>query len=371
MDRHATGPLDPARIRAADDHIRRGHEDGAYGAAVLLVAVRGQVAHRCVMGELHPGGPACRIDSLFDLASLTKPVTAMAVLTLVEEGAMLLTDTVSLHVPEAEGKALGAVTLMQLATHVSGLPAWIPLYERGHGVEAAMGAILRTPPARPAGAGYEYSDLNYVLLGQIAAGVAGMPLERLVAERVGRRLGWRDTGYLPGKALRERAAATGNCPCRPGLLLHGEVHDANAHFMGGVSGHAGLFGTAEELVALGCSLLPGAAHPLLSPQAVRLATTSRIPALLGGQSVGWFAPPNPMLPRGDLLGDAAFGHTGFTGTLLTVDPEAHLVVALLTNRVIDARNNGAILRIRKQVLNAVASALTGDRGPHPNLEAER
>jgi CubicO group peptidase (beta-lactamase class C family) len=371
MDRATTGPLDASRIRAADEHLRRGLDDGAYGAAVLLVAVRGHVAHRCVMGELHPGGPACRIDSLFDLASLTKPVTAMAVLTLVEQGAVLLTDPVSLHLPESQGTALGGVTLVQLATHVSGLPAWIPLYEHGYGADAAIDAIVRTPLAREPGAGYEYSDLNYVLLGQIAAGVAHLPLERLVAERVGRRLGWRDTGYLPGKALRERAAATGNCPGRPGRLLHGEVHDANAHFMGGVSGHAGLFGTAEELIALGCSLLPGAARPLLSAAAARLATTSRIPASLGGQTVGWFASPNPMLPRGDLLCDTTFGHTGFTGTLLTVDPEAQLVVTLLTNRVIDARNNGAILRTRKQVLNAVASALTGDRSPQTTLEAER
>lgn len=369
MERTTVGTLDAGRIRSADDCLKRGLDAGVYGAAVLLVAVRGHAVHRCVLGALHPGGPACRIDSLFDLASLTKPVTAMAVLTLVEEGALLLSDPVSLYLRAARGSALGAVTLMQLATHVSGLPAWIPLYEHGHGIEAAIGAILRTPLVRRPGAGYEYSDLNYVLLGEIAAGAAGMPLDRLVAERVGRRLGWRDTGYLPGKPLRDRTAATGNCPCRPGRLLQGEVHDANAHIMGGVSGHAGLFGAAEELVALGCSLLPGAAHPLLSPPAGRLATTTRIAASVGGQTVGWFASPNPMLPRGDLLSDASFGHTGFTGTLLTVDPEAQLVVALLTNRVMDARDSGAILRIRKQTLNAVASALIGDRSPHATMEA--
>lgn len=383
--------LDLRRLAIADAHTQAGVDDGTYPAAVLLVARHGKVAHHAAFGALQPGGKPTRPDSLFDLASVTKPCVATALLTLVEDGKVSLTQTVQEALPEAKNTAVGPLTLRLLATHTSGLPPWKPLYKLaepsppaplpdsplrgrekgGENKTRILAEILRTPLHHPPGTHYVYSDLGYLLLGEIVERASGMALDQYLHARLFVPLGMKETGYLPlrglpssesagGATRRGRIAATANCPMRPGKTLVGEVHDANAHAFGGVAGHAGLFGTAPDLAVLVSALTgSGAAkgHRLLGLPTLRLARTNQTTPDVGGHSIGWFTPPNGMLPRGDLLGDTAFGHTGFTGTMVVCDPAYDLVIVLLTNRVMNPDDNGGIQRVRRRVVNAVASAV--------------
>jgi CubicO group peptidase (beta-lactamase class C family) len=352
--------LDARRLAVADGHIRAGQDEKVYPAAVLLVARHGQIAHHRAFGHLHDGGKPTRPDTIFDLASVTKPCVATGLLTLVEDGKVSLAQTVEDFLPEAKGTPIGPLTIRQLATHTTGLPPWKPLYKHGQGREAQLAEILRTPLRSPPGTHYAYSDLGYILLGEIVARAGGMNLDQYLHARLFAPLGMKDTGYLPAATRRSRIAPTANCPMRPDRTLIGEVHDANAHASGGVSGHAGLFGTAPDLALLATALAgKGEAnlYRVLGIPALRLAQTNQIAPDIGGHSIGWFTPPNGMLPRGDLLGDTAFGHTGFTGTMIVCDPVYDLVAILLTNRVMNPDDNGVILRVRRRVMNAVASAI--------------
>jgi CubicO group peptidase (beta-lactamase class C family) len=352
--------LDSRRLAVADAHVQEGVENKTYPGAVLLVARHGKIGHQKAFGHLQPGGGATRVDSIFDLASLTKPVNAVALLTLIEDGKVSLPQRLEELLPETRGSALATVTVRQLATHTSGLPAWKPLYKIPGGKKPMLADILQTPLHHPPGTRYIYSDLGYLLIGEMIERVSGMSLDQYVHARVLAPMGMRDTGYLPAATRKNRIAATANCPLRPGRTLVGEVHDSNAYAFGGVAGHAGLFGTAPDLALLGSALArrgEAGGRRLLGLPTLQLAQTSQIPPEIGGHSIGWFTPPNGMLPRGDLLGVRAFGHTGFTGTMLVCDPEYALVIALLTNRVMNPSENDGILRIRRQVVHAVASAI--------------
>lgn len=355
--------LAPEWLQLAGVHVQAGLDEGVYQAAVLLVARYGAVGYEAAFGSLMPGGPPTQPDTLFDLASLTKPCVAAALLTLVEDGKLSLTQSVAEILPEARGTAIAPVTMKQLATHTAGLPAWKPLHEAGSTVERQIAEILRTPLQHPAGTRYEYSDLGYILLGGIIARASGMELNRYLHERIFAPLGMEDTGYRPPTALHGRIAPTAHSNLRPGAMLIGEVHDENASASGGVSGHAGLFGTAPDLAVFANALLDHGDGPrLLSLPSLRLVQTNQIPPEIGGHSIGWFTPPNPLLSRGDLLSEETFGHTGFTGTLIVCDPAFDLVVILLTNRVMAGRDGRGIRQVRQRVLNAVASAVrTGRR----------
>jgi len=367
--------LDPRRLAVADAHAQAGVDEGVYPAAVLLVARQGKVAHQAAFGALQPGSTPTRPDTIFDLASVTKPCVATALLTLVEDGRVSLRQSVEEFLPEAAGTAVGPLSIRQLATHTSGLPAWKPLYKAGKGKDPQLAEILRTPLHYAPGAHYTYSDLGYILLGEIIEQASGMTLDRYLRTRLFEPLGMKDTGYRPAPTRRCRIAPTANCPYRPGQTLVGEVHDANAHAFGGVSGHAGLFGTAPDLALFAAALIgtqaPGhsgvqvperlnARTPkrrILGLPTLRLAQTNQIQPEIGGHSIGWFTPPNIMLPRGDILSEAAFGHTGFTGTMIVCDPTYDLVIILLTNRVMNPAANEGILQVRRRVINAVASAI--------------
>ncbi|HSV73585.1 MAG TPA: serine hydrolase domain-containing protein [Chthonomonadales bacterium] len=349
----------PRALDIADRLLAEAAADGVCGAATLCISVRGRIEHAFAVGQTAPGVPAS-IDTPFDVASLTKPYTAAALLALVEDGVLSLRDPVRAAFPEAPPTALANATFHHLATHTSGLPAWLPLYESRRGAEAFVQSILRTPLASAPGAAYLYSDLGYVLLGAAVARAAREPLEAYLRRRLLAPLGLDRTTYLPPEDERAGIAPTAHCPMRPGATLRGEVHDANAHAMGGIAGHAGLFGSAQDVAAFGAAMLghaPPGCEPVLGEATLRLARRSQIGAELGGHSIGWFTPPNPMLPCGDLWKGGVFGHTGFTGTLLSCWEEAGLAVALLTNRVLMPEGNDGVMRLRRRVLNAVAGGL--------------
>jgi CubicO group peptidase (beta-lactamase class C family) len=356
--------LDPKRLRHAETLLERGITDKLFPAAVYMVLRHGMIAAKRAFGTAQPDAsppvPAT-LDTIFDLASVTKPFTATLLLQCVEAGQLHLAQPVADFLPEAKSAPVAKVALRHLATHTSGLPPWKPLYKTE--APSALADILSTPLQAEIGTRYAYSDLGYILLGEILTRVTGHPLDTLVKERILTPCGMTRAGYNPAPALRPQIAATAHCPMREGKILVGEVHDANAHSLRGVAGHAGLFASAPDLARFALALRHPAtgAHlpvpPILGPLALRLAQENQIEPAIGGHSIGWFTVPNGMLPRGDLFSLRTFGHTGFTGTLLMFDPQHDLTTILLTNRVYSPEDGLGVLRLRRLFANAVAGAI--------------
>jgi CubicO group peptidase (beta-lactamase class C family) len=361
MDKESICNLQSAICNPLDSLLARGLDEGLYLGAVYAVA-RGEtvVARGAVGRRREPPDEPATWETVFDLASLTKPVaTATAVLLLAQEGAFHLGEEIGALLPAAVGTRLAGVTLRHLLTHTSGLPAWRDFHSHGGSREEIVACVAASDREHPTGIRYVYSDLGYILLGALVEAVSGDRLDRLADARIFRPLGMVDTGYLPAGERSTRLAAT-RCP-RRGVLL-GPVHDENAAALEGVAGHAGLFGTAPDLVRYATALLaaladrPDGSFPL-SPLAAAAMARGAIDPGLGGSTLGWFAPPNGMLPAGDFLPADAFGHTGFTGTSLLIVPSLGLSVILLTNRVYQERDSSAFLRFRRRFHNAVAGMM--------------
>jgi CubicO group peptidase (beta-lactamase class C family) len=366
--------VSPERLENAERVLLRAIEAGIFPGCVAALEVKGQTVWREGYGRLEPSSPhRAAPDTVYDLASLTKPLTcASSLMLLVECGEVCLTDDVARYFPDPPLPHLKGVSLRHLLTHTSGLPAWVKFYERCETPEEVVRAALSTPlEARP-GERYAYSDLGYILLGEVVRRASGQRLDDFARERVFRPLGMDTAGYfaLDGGGKRfmgvaplspddARIAPTRFCPLREGQTLRAEVHDGNGRALNGVSGHAGLFGTSDDVMAYLRMLLNGGRDPHGKPffgaAAVRRITTSQIDPAVGGHSCGWFAPPNGMHSAGDLWGDRGFSHTGFTGTSAFADPVSGVTLALLTNAVYFS--TGEHNRVRRAFANAVASAI--------------
>ena len=250
------------------------------------------------------------METVFDLASLTKPcATATGALQLAEQGRLHFLQPVRKFFEEEYGALphLTDVEIHHLLTHTSGLPPIPKWPKESAGADRAefIRSVLSTPLLRPPGAGYTYSDAGYILLGEILQRVSGHSQAALFQGGVADRLGLTQTGYSPGD--KTRIAPTGAEVGAAGI-----VHDPRARDLGGVSGHAGLFGTADDLTKYAEAIRGGGA-PLLSRAAAARMAVSQIPRTVGGQSYGWFCAGNDFLPKGDLFSDRSFGHSGFTG----------------------------------------------------------
>lgn len=333
------------RLGIADDLLESGIDAGLFTHAVYALARQGQTA------ALRTFGAAAR-ETVFDLASLTKPLaTATAILQLVERGRLHLAERASGFFAAEFGPQphLDTVTVHQMLTHTAGLPP-IPQWPNAEATRAEMQrAILGTPLTKPPGEAYVYSDTGYLLLGEIVERVSGQTLGDYFTAHIAGPLGLKHTGFLPTGG--ETIAPTG--AQRP----PGVVHDPRARDLGGVAGHAGLFGTLGEVLTYAEAIRTGGG-PILAPVSVARIRRSQIPPELGGQSLGWYCRGNAYLPAGDLFSDRAFGHSGFTGTLILIDPEYDVSLVLLTNRVVNEAEDGTrFLRLRRCWLNAVAAAL--------------
>jgi CubicO group peptidase (beta-lactamase class C family) len=352
--------IETAGLERIDALVREGLEQRLYSAAVYALARAEEVTTVRAFGWLdEAGGRQAADDSIFDLASLTKPMaTAASLLALAEEGALHLEEEVGRFLPVEEPDPLAGIRLRHLLTHSSGLPAWVRYHSQGLEREEILRWVRRQERERPIGARFVYSDLGYILLGAVIEAVAGQGLAEFSRARLFVPLEMMDTSYLPPEELAPRIAAT-RCPDRQRVLV-GEVHDGNAASMGGVAGHAGLFGSAPDVARLARMLLRrgrGEGHRVLAPLTVDAMARNALPPAVGGCSFGWFTPPNGMLPAGDFLPGDAFGHTGFTGTSLVVVPSLDLAAVLLTNRVYSENGSGDFLRLRRRFHNAVAGAL--------------
>ena len=367
--------FDPERLEHAADLLETATGDRITPGGVLLVARRGAVVLERAAGRqtYDEGSPAVTPSTIYDLASLTKIIaTTTLMMRRVEAGALDLDATAASYLPELERSPVGDATLRDLLAHSSGLPCCTELFrdlgegldrdearsrymEHIAGTELEVGRRERTI----------YSDLGVLLLGEILERSSGRGLDDLVQAEVLDPLGLADTGYVPREELRERIAPTEFDSWR-GRLPHGEVHDENTLALGGIAPHAGLFGTAREVAAFGQAMLNGGVYGgqrLASAETVALFT--RRAELVPGSSraLGWDTPSHPS-SAGRYFSAHSFGHTGFTGASLWIDPELDLIVVLLTNRVHPTRDNIAIRRLRPAIHDAVVLAID-DREVEP------
>ena len=360
--------FDPVRLKRAADLLDEAVAAGVTPGGVLLVARRGTVVLERAAGRLtyDEGSAAVAQSTIYDLASLTKVIaTTTLMMRRVEANVLDLDAAAASYLPELEVSAVGDATLRDLLAHSSGLPCCTELFrELGENLDPDeahvryLEHIAATEMEVGARERAIYSDLGVLLLGEVLERRAGRPLDDLVQEEVLDPLGLRDTGYLPDPALRDRIAPTEPDDWR-GRLPHGEVHDENTHALGGVAPHAGLFGTARDVAAFAQMMLNGgvyAGHRLANPDTVALFT--RRAGLVPGSSraLGWDTPSDPS-SAGRYFSARSYGHTGFTGTSLWIDPELELIVVLLTNRVHPTRENIAIRRLRPAIHDAIVLAI--------------
>jgi CubicO group peptidase (beta-lactamase class C family) len=332
----------------------------AFPGAVLAVGKDGVLAHLQPFGRLSYDDDAAPVsaDTMYDLASLTKVVvtTTMAMI-LVDEGKLDINKPVSAFLPEFRGGAKDKVTVWHLLTHSSGIDWWAPLFKEIKGKDAYLRRILAMDLVYEPGTKSVYSDLGVILLGEILERVAGQDLESFARARVLGPLGMKDTTYRPGPELLPRIAPTENDPWR-GHVLRGEVHDENAAALGGVAPHAGLFSTAADLARFAQMLIGGGVFEhrrVVSRETLeRFAKRAGVPD--SSRALGWDT-PSENSSAGSLFGPRSFGHTGFTGTSMWMDPDRNLFVILLTNRVHPTRENNAIREVRRAVADAVVRGL--------------
>lgn len=354
--------FDPERLNAAwkviDTEIERGVIPGA-SAAVTLNGRRffytSGVRHK--IGEANP---LVRADTIYDCASLTKVVVTLPLaLMLIDEGLIDLEHPVADIWPSFAAGGKGNITIRQLLTHTSGMPSYAVPAKLGKEKEGILAGICGLEKTYEPGTRTVYSCLGFITLGRIVEIVTGQRLEEAAARRIFQPLGMTSSGYMPAEGMLSRIAATELDPAS-GEFRRGFVHDELAAALGGVSGNAGLFATAEDLLSYGELWLCGGMSDngrLLSQAAVSKAVRShtlQIPNASRG--LGWVLRGDSSDAGGDWLSDSSYGHTGFTGTSLWVDPERELVVVLLTNRVHFGRNQ-SIARLRIRLHNAIAAAV--------------
>jgi serine-type D-Ala-D-Ala carboxypeptidase len=358
--------MSSARLATIDRVVERGIKAGGYPGASVVVGRKGAIVWQKGFGRVGWTSDASDVEAdetIYDLASLTKVVgTTTAVMILFDEGKIRLDDYVVKYLPEFTGGGRELVTIRLLLEHRSGLPAGRDLWRIAHTAEEARAAALQTPLIAAPGQYYEYSDLGADVLAFMVESVTGKRLDLFLDDRVFSRLGMADTHFRPDATLRGRIAPTELTPPR-GYPLRGEVHDENAYALGGVAGHAGLFSTASDLAIFAQMLLNGGTFNgtrILADSTVSLFTKRAA----GTRALGWDTCAGEF-GCGKYMSANAYGHTGFTGTSLWIDPDRDMFVVLLTNRVHAAkarRPAKVISDVRADLADAAALAVTDVRG---------
>src|SRR5258706_7567558 len=349
---------------ALDETVEKAVREGLVPGAVLIAGQDGKILHRKAYGSrtLIPAREAMTVDTIFDAASLTKVVACTpSIAKLVEQGKLRIADPVTTYLPEFQG-GKSDITVRNLLTHFSGLRPDLDLEPAWSGYETGIRRALIDKPKDPPNTRFVYSDINFVLLGEIVRRLSGKPLDEFARENIFAPLGMRETMFRPPASLRPRIAPTEIDPAT-GAPFRGIVHDPTSRYMGGVAGHAGLFTTADDLsryaqMMLGMGELAGVR--VLSPLTVRKFTSPETPpdqTILRG--LGWDIDSSFSTNRGELYPIGSYGHTGFTGTSLWIDPSTRSYVILLTNLVHPKRRKN-LRPLRSRVATIVAAALGVD-----------
>ncbi|NLN26801.1 MAG: beta-lactamase family protein [Firmicutes bacterium] len=344
--------------------VEQGVVQGAYPGAEILVVRKGVVVAHKAFGHAQriPITRPLEEGTLFDLASVSKLFTATAVMMLVERGYIRLDDPISLFLrhPGFSQPDKANIRVRHLLTHTSGLPSWLPIFREGSGREFYLDRIARATMQAEPGTTYIYSDLGAILLGFIVEEVSGQSLDEFLRENLFEPLGMTNTMYNPGPEWLDRVAATEVDATWRGRVIVGEVHDENAAGLGGVAGHAGLFSTARDLAIFGQMLLNLGSYNgvhVLSPNTVLLMIQNHTFGIGVRRGLGFDLKSSTFSSVGDLMGGGTFGHLGFTGTSIWIDPSNQLVTILLTNRVHPTRDATGITRVRPTFHNAVAGTI--------------
>lgn len=327
--------MDAVSLQQIDEVVEQGIREKKMPGCVLLVARGGQVVLKKAYGhkQLEPTKVKMTTDTVFDLASVTKPVaTATSVMMLVERGKLQLDEPVSKTIPEFGQNGKDKITIEHLLTHQGGLTPDNSLKDYRDGPEKAWHRIFALGTRAEPGSKFIYSDVGYMTLAEVVRHVTGKSIHEFTQENLFGPLGMRETGYLPAEPLRRRAATTER---REGHWMRGEVHDPRAYLLGGIAGHAGLFSTADDLALYAQMMLNGGEFRgvrVLKADTVALMTKPR-QVSSGWRGLGWDIRTGYSSNRGKLASLRAFGHGGFTGTAVWIDPGSDLFVIFLSNRV--------------------------------------
>ena len=358
-----TAGMDGAVLEEIDAVVAEGIDEGQMPGCVVLVGRQGKIVFSAAYGhrQLEPEPLPMELDTVFDLASLTKPIaTATSVMILIEQGKLGLDDRVAEHLPEFDRADKREITVYHLLTHQSGLPPANPLSHFDEGPQRAWERLCELPLRHEPGARFVYSDVGYLVLGELVHRMGGAPLDAFAREHLFAPLGMAETGFLPDEALRRRAAPTER---REDRWMVGEVHDPRAYLLEGVAGHAGLFATAADLAVYAQMLLGGGEYGgrrILRPETVALMTEG-YPAAGGKRGLGWDVRSGYSTNRGRGFSPRAFGHGGFTGTSLWIDPERELFVLFLSNRL-HPHGKGSVNPLAARIGSLAARAVAEQRG---------
>ena len=367
---------EPDRFAAVDAAATAALARGDCPGAVVVVVHNDEVIFRKAYGDraIKPAKIAMTPDTVFDLASLTKPIaTGTSIMFLIEQRKLHLDDKVAAYWPAFAANGKGDVTIAHLLLHTSGLTADNSVADYAGGGEKAFERIAGLKLEAPAGTRFRYSDVGFIVLGSLIERISGVPLDQFAQKNVFNPLKLTCTGFRPAAELISRIAPTGK---REGSIILGDVHDPRAHLLGDVAGHAGLFAPVDDLARYARMLLRGGELDgvrILKPETVKLFTEPQeVPVgLVAGKqesasrklfrSYGWDVDTGFTAQRGEVFPKGeGFGHTGFTGTSIWVDPKSRVAVIVLTNRV-HPDDKGNVTRLRREVGTAVANILANGR----------
>lgn len=361
-------------LRGLDDLMADSLAQKRFPGSVLLVTRNGKIVWRKAYGlsRIVPQSRPMETGMLFDLASLTKPMaTATSIMILVERGKIRLLDRVRDYIPEfsrqgpdqkSSGSSGGDVRIWHLLTHTSGLPAYMEPEAGGKSRTAFIQTkdlvehIARIKEESAPGRKFVYSCLNYIVLARIVQSVSGRNIAEFAEENIFRPLGMTKTFFVPSDDWKKSCVATAVID---GVPLQGIVHDPLARLQGGISGNAGLFSTADDLAVFAAMMLGKGAFGgkrILSPLSVERMTEIYPKARFSGRGLGWDVASEYAGAGGDLFGPSAYGHTGYTGTSLWIDPETGVSVVFLTNRI-HPDDKGEIVSVRSKAANIVAASI--------------
>ena len=366
------------RVRTIPEYLTERVDAGEIPGATWVVAGTDGILDEGAVGQsvLIPERVAATTSTIYDLASLTKPlVTSMLYLRLRRQLGLSDDAPACRFLPEIDRMDKREITLRHLLTHTSGLPAWLPFYLRGSSPTEYLAQLRELPPRARPGTQVTYSDAGYIALGEILSRAATTPLDRLAREMIFAPLGLADTCFNPSRSLMARVAATEeSCqyerelsgPASQGYtgfrqgVIRGEVHDQNAWVLGGVSGHAGLFSTAREASVIAAEFLEdrgGSRLGLLDSKAISHAGVDQTPGLAEARTLAFRVSLRGETAAGPDLPTLAFGHNGFTGTSIWIDPRRPRVYVLLTNRVHPVASRGADMLALRRGFHSLASRI--------------
>jgi CubicO group peptidase (beta-lactamase class C family) len=317
-----------------ESRVRQAIERGDLPGAVVCLADSKHIRYLKAFGDrdVEPANVVLRTDTIFDLASITKPVaTASSVMLLQQQGKLAVEDPVVKYLPEFGSEGKEAITIRHCLLHTSGLTPDNSLRDYDHGAEEAWRRICALPLRSKPGERFAYSDVGFIVLGKVVGRVAGMSLDRFAEDNIFKPLGMSETVFNPGRSLRVRAAPTEK---REGDWIRGEVHDPRSFRLDGVAGHAGLFSSAHDLVRFGQSLLAASrGRGAVFERSAFERMTRPHDIGRGTRTLGWDHRSPYSRNRGSALSESAFGHGGFTGTVFWIDPEKDLIFVFLSSRL--------------------------------------